>query len=187
VVTGNIDEVENCILISKSDKLSHRYPNYNIVTYVKNSFDRDSMQLVARNGHLPMLKLLFHYGGKLNSRGPRGDTLLHLACYYGHIPIIEYLVKRGLSTKLIDHFGQSIVHVACHRGELDTLKYLYNHFQDLDFCLPDYSGRTPIECIPNRGGYSCCGSYSLEDCRQFMTYVVGMQTADSELSDNSTS
>eukprot|EP01031_Cornospumella_fuschlensis_P029989 gene29989-36223_t len=59
--------------------------------HVKNNFERDGMQIAARNGSIPVLTLLHSSGGELSSRGPKGETLFHLAAYNGHVPTLRWL------------------------------------------------------------------------------------------------
>ena len=37
------------------------------------------MQIAARNGYVPMLELIKGWGGSIFTRGPKGDSLYHLA------------------------------------------------------------------------------------------------------------
>lgn len=57
------------------------------------------MQIAARNGCVPMLEMLLHYGGDLWTRGRRGETLLHLAANNGHLEAMVWLHRAGMSFK----------------------------------------------------------------------------------------
>ena len=52
-------------------------------------------QLAARNGNVDMLGLLREWGGYIFSRGPMGDTLLHLAANNGSIIRYTLLFTRS--------------------------------------------------------------------------------------------
>jgi len=52
---------------------------------------RDAMQIASRNGNVDMLSMLRSRGGNMFSRGPKGDTLLHLAALNGHVETMRYI------------------------------------------------------------------------------------------------
>jgi ankyrin repeat protein len=107
------------------------------------------MQISARNGHIEMLELISSWRGSVFTRGPKGDTLYHLAAYNGHLDTLAWLQVHGIVPTAVDLQGQTAVHVACRRCEPDVLLYLHRvmgltaAFLDLDF-----DGKTPVECIP---------------------------------------
>ncbi len=109
------------------------------------------MQICARNGSVPMLTMLLKYGGQLSSRGPKGDTLFHLAAYNGHVSTLQYLHEKGILPEAVDILGQTAVHVAARRGEIKVLMYLHEQL-NIDFNQLDFDGRLPVECVPRGGG-----------------------------------
>ena len=117
----------------------------NITT--QNSFQRDGMQIAARNGDTKMLETLHRYGGRINSRGPKGDTLLHLASYNAHLFAMKWLVSFGAVPQAVDLRGQTVVHVACRRANHLILPYLYETLE-LDFEVEDFEGQTPYQLVP---------------------------------------
>eukprot|EP01033_Poteriospumella_lacustris_P000878 gene878-631_t len=133
--------------------------------HVKNTFDRDAMQIAARHGSVPMLALIHQHGGSLSTRGPKGDTLFHLAAYNGHVETMQWLLhtQQRLLPAAVDRYGQTVVHVAARRGELKVLQFLY-HDAGIDealFTQEDFDGQTPVDCIPRRG------PEELQACRDF--------------------
>eukprot|EP01031_Cornospumella_fuschlensis_P025898 gene25898-31275_t len=134
--------------------------------HVKNNFERDGIQIAARNGSIPVLSLLHSSGGELSSRGPKGETLFHLAAYNGHVPTLRWLHAAGLLPEAVDIYGQTAAHVAARRGELAVLQYLHGELGvDVVDC-EDFDGRKPIECIPRRG------PVELQACKDYLQVLM---------------
>jgi hypothetical protein len=112
-----------------------------------NSFGRDGMQIAARNGDVKMLELLHRRQGRLHSRGPRGDGLIHLAAYNGHLKAIRWLLNSGSVPTVVDMRGQHAGHIAARRCNHETVIYLYEKV-GLDFCQEDFDGQTPYQLVP---------------------------------------
>ncbi len=131
------------------------------------------MQIASRNGNLDILRILHRSGGSIYSRGPRGDTLFHLATSFGNMEVMKWLIRQGLFPGLLDMFGQSAVHVAARRAELEILKYL--HFElHLDFAQEDFDGKVPLDCVPKRAS----GLENVDECRKFIAYVMEDNDSD---------
>ena len=113
----------------------------------QNSFQRDGMQIAARNGDTKMLETLHRFGGRINSRGPKGDTLLHLASYNSHLFAMKWLISFGAVPQAVDLRGQTVVHVACRRANHQILPYLFEVLA-LDFEVEDFEGQTPYQLVP---------------------------------------
>ena len=120
------------------------------------------MQIASRYGSVPMLEVLKEHGGLLSSRGPKGDTLFHLAAYNGHVETMKWLHSVGILPEAVDMFGQTVAHVAARRGEINVLKYLHYELNMNIFEQEDFDGRTPLQCIPKRG------PPELQECREFL-------------------
>ena len=125
------------------------------------------MQIAARNGSVTMLALLLQWGGSIGTRGPKGDTLFHLAAYNGHLPALKWLQSNGILPEAVDMTGQTAVHVACKRGEPQDLAYLSEEF-NADFLQLDFDGLSPIDCIP-RFGEDDEKKVKLAECRKIAT------------------
>lgn len=128
------------------------------------------MQIAARHGSVPMLALIHQHGGHLLTRGPKGDTLLHLAAYNGNVDTMKWLLQGDVAgasrftlLQAVDIYGQNVVHIAARRGELAVLRYLYDDsgIGESSFTQEDFDGRLPVECIPRRG------PEELQACRDF--------------------
>ncbi len=132
------------------------------------------MQIAARNGAVELLTLIHEHGGEISSRGPKGDSLYHLAASNGHIAVFDWLSEHvyraaGLAGDCVDMFGQTPAHVAARRGEVEVLRYL--HFQmGVDVMQEDFDGQTPLEGIPKiaMGG----NAESLAQAREFLISVI---------------
>lgn len=105
------------------------------------------MQIAARNGSIMMLEILRQHGGSIESKGPKGDSLFHLAAYNGHLDTMKWLHTNGIDTSAVDQLGQSAVHIAAKRGEPHILLYLRDEVH-ADFTLLDNDNRGPGDCIP---------------------------------------
>jgi Ankyrin repeats (3 copies) len=154
VSTGQVKEAE--LLLSRG-----------VNVHVQNSFERDGMQIAARNGNNSMLDMLFRHDGKISSKGPRGDSLFHLAAHNGHVTTMKWLHTHGIFPEGLDMLGQSVVHVAARRGELEVLKYLHMEL-DLSFMEADFEGQLPIDAVPRRG----YGPFDLQEVRQFIASIM---------------
>jgi ankyrin repeat protein len=128
------------------------------------------MQIAARNGSVAMLALLLQSGGALDTTGPKGDSLFHLAAYNGHLPAMRWLQSNGISSDAVDIAGQTAVHVACKRGEPLVLSYLYEECKS-DFMKLDFEGKNPLDCIP-KFGEDEERKLSLAECRRIVTQAT---------------
>jgi len=126
-----------------------KYVAQGVNVNVKNSFERDAMQIASRNGSLDIIKFLVRNGAVAATRGKRGDTLFHVAGGNGHIHVLRWLADQGLMHTLLDSYGQSVAHVAARRGEVDVLRYLHDHLH-MSLHEEDFDGLTPIQHVPKR-------------------------------------
>ncbi|KAL8563959.1 hypothetical protein ACOMHN_025290 [Nucella lapillus] len=93
----------------------------------------------VRANSLDVMKHLIFRGMRLDARGKKKETLLHIACQKGHYEMAELLVKRGLPVNAVDHIGQTALHYAVQRpNNLDMLKLLTQNGADVNIrCLRD--------------------------------------------------
>jgi hypothetical protein len=124
------------------------------------------MQIAARNGSVAMLALLLQSGGSIDTAGPKGDNLFHLAAYNGHLLAMRWLQSNGISPDAVDMAGQTAVHIACKRGEPQVLSYLYEECKS-DFLKLDFDGKNPLDCIP-KFGEDEERKMSLAECRRIV-------------------
>eukprot|EP01032_Pedospumella_encystans_P007541 gene7541-9038_t len=144
---------------------------------VKNSFGRDAMQIAARNGSPKMLSLIHEHGGEISSRGPKGDTLYHLAASNGHVNVLTWLTEHvyrgaGIAGDAVDMFGQTAAHVAARRGEVAVLRYLHGEL-GVDVLQEDFDGRTPLEVIPKL--FLSGNAEGLVEAKEFLTSVIELK------------
>ena len=90
-----------------------------VIVLLSRYFARDGMQIASRIGSVCCLDLLYQYGGSISTRGPRGDTLVHLASHNGHVAALKWLLAAGSLREL---FSQSIFSAQQH-----SLQNLYHH------------------------------------------------------------
>jgi ankyrin repeat protein len=124
------------------------------------------MQIAARNGCIAMLQALYEHHGDLSTRGPKGETLFHLAAYNGHVSTMIWLHSQGILPEAVDIYGQTAAHIAARRGEVLVLQYLHEHLGMDVLYAEDFDGRTPIECIPRRG------PEELQACRDYLDSLL---------------
>lgn len=135
------------------------------------------MQIAARNGSPPMLSLVHEHGGEISSRGPKGDTLYHLAASNGHVNVLIWLTEHvyrgaGLAGDAVDMYGQTAAHVAARRGEAAVLRYLHETL-GVDVLQEDYDGRTPLEVIPKL--FLSGNAEGLVEAKEFLTSVIELK------------
>ena len=66
----------------------------------------------------------------IDSIGPEGDTLLHLACLYGHQGCADMLLDHGASVAVRDDEDSTVLHDACATGCARTRAMLQDYGSD---------------------------------------------------------
>ncbi|CAM9161732.1 unnamed protein product, partial [Phaeothamnion confervicola] len=65
------------------------------------------LQGAARKGHLSVVRFLVEEAGAyVNAMDNRGDTALHLACYWCQTEIVKYLVDAGADLQIWNDEGK---------------------------------------------------------------------------------
>jgi ankyrin repeat protein len=52
----------------------------------------------------------------IDTLGPEGDTLLHVACVYGHEDCVRLLLQHNASTSIVDEDNGTVLHDAAASG-----------------------------------------------------------------------
>jgi ankyrin repeat protein len=107
----------------------------------------------ARDGHLEIMKFLFHNGAssQLSTANSNGNTPMMIACICGHLPIMQWLWDNGnqQDTTRPDKFGRTPTHRACEKNNLTVVKWLATHGGGtVDVKTKSNDGSTPT--------YVCC-------------------------------
>jgi len=144
---------------------------------VLNELSRDAMQIAARNGSTQVLSLIHEHGGEISTRGPKGDTLYHLAASNGHVNVLTWLTEHvycgaGIAGDAVDMFGQTAAHVAARRGEVAVLRYLHGEL-GVDVLQEDFDERTPLEVIPKL--FLSGNAEGLVEAKEFLTSVIDLK------------
>jgi ankyrin repeat protein len=81
------------------------------------------LMLAAKNGNLPMVKLLVKYGAPLNETGKEGFTSLQYCSHYGELEIAEFLLKKGANPNFFKK-NPSPIQLAVFENHIDLVKLL---------------------------------------------------------------
>ena len=84
-----------------------------------------ALHLVAKNGHLEVVKYLVGAGADVNvTHSSNSMTPLHLAAWEGRLEVVKYLVGAGADVTLTEYGGRTALHYAAWYGYLEVVKVL---------------------------------------------------------------
>ena len=96
----------------------------------------------ARVGDLDTLERALGAGVSVESKSPRGDSLLTLASCHGHRPLVRALLVRGANPNVRDAKGQTVLSGAAFKGFVDVAEALVEGGASINGTGDD--GRTPL-------------------------------------------
>ncbi|HEU4688387.1 MAG TPA: ankyrin repeat domain-containing protein [Vicinamibacterales bacterium] len=96
----------------------------------------------ARVGDLDTLERALGAGVSVESKSPRGDSLLTLASSHGHRPLVRALLARGANPNVRDAKGQTVLSGAAFKGFVDVAEALVEGGASINGTGDD--GRTPL-------------------------------------------
>jgi ankyrin repeat protein len=104
----------------------------------------------ATAGNVNCLARLMERGASLETSGPHGTTLLHLAARNKHVEMLDFLLEQsGLSPSVTDENGWTPLHTAASLGLIPAVTRLVGAGANLEAQLP--YGWTPLHiAIENR-------------------------------------
>jgi ankyrin repeat protein len=73
---------------------------------VKDRAGRTAAHEAARNGHVPVLRLLKDLGADLSAKSYRGVSVAHQAAFTGKLPFLKVLEEYGVDFRCIDSAGR---------------------------------------------------------------------------------
>lgn len=118
----------------------------------------DRLLRAVRTGQLENVRELIEGGESPDSRGPNGETLLHIAACKGFQPIVEYLVQSGASLDARDNNGRTILHIAAYLDigsiidrTFDDIRYGGQNVMDILSSITEPDFRTTIEYLIRSG------------------------------------
>ena len=88
-------------------------------TYI-NAQDPDNglsgLHVAARDGNVPLVKLLLAHRAKVKLTDRQGDSALHYACYRGQTPVIRLLINQGADINGVNNKGFTPVFLSAWKG-----------------------------------------------------------------------
>ncbi|NGX58189.1 MAG: Phosphocholine transferase AnkX [Chlamydiae bacterium] len=98
------------------------------------------LHIVAKSGHVSLVKQLLKAKAYINAKDSNGRTSLMLASIEGHCQVVERLLKHKAKTEKHDFSGKTALYLAVENGKLDVAQILLDHHADVE--APTRSGRT---------------------------------------------
>ena len=85
----------------------------------------------------------------LNSKG---DTLLHLVCFYGHLNVIKWLIEEKKMDIFLRNFdGYMIYHSVFNSKNITTINYVISLFKSKELCLKTNRGQSILHLAEEKG------------------------------------
>lgn len=102
------------------------------------------LMIAARDGTLPIVKLLLAHGADCFSADRQGRTPLHWAALFGHSLVVDALAQAGADVNAQDRDGRTalMTAIAARRGEA-ALRLVRR--EETDAALTDQEGRTALD------------------------------------------
>lgn len=96
--------------------------------------------VVAKYGHLSIVKFLLSKGVSIQSSTILGDTPLHCACERSQFEIVKHLVSQRARISIINKSDTTPLHIACKAGSFEIVEFLITQEKHtnnrLNECLP---------------------------------------------------
>jgi hypothetical protein len=91
---------------------------------------RTLLHWAARNGSLPVLRLLVEQGADVNAVDYEGMTPLHSLASRGDIEGLRLLLEKGANPELATPEGTTALHLAARAGQIEAVRVLSVHRDD---------------------------------------------------------
>ena len=98
----------------------------------------------ATQGNLPIIKLLYEFGAKLDVTDFGGYTILHVAAEYDHLDMVKYLYELDLNLEsFTSKLNETHLYLAARYGALNVVNFLIEKGEDLNIAENE-GGWTPF-------------------------------------------
>jgi ankyrin repeat protein len=112
--------------------------------------DKDaSFLFFARKGTPTDLEAWLVFGAKLDARGERHRTALHIAVAARLDENVRWLLENGANPSTVDSEGNTALHLACETGRLSTILTLLKYHTQIE--AENFLGNTPLHMASLKG------------------------------------
>lgn len=117
------ESVTNLLLLKGANPNKKRLPSNNIAKACTSL----PIVLAAMYGRLEIVKSLLQYGAQIESRGPKGCTLLMFASSYGHYDLAKFLLDKHNAIDIKNSFQNTALLYASKKGHSRIVQLLLEH------------------------------------------------------------
>lgn len=118
-----------------------------------------ALHLAARNGELPVVRLLVQHNADINAEDIAGKTSLYWAAKENKLATVEYLLKMDAKRDIKTVSGWTPLHIAAYAGHDEILKLLLKHKFTVE--ARTSKGITPL-FLAELKGHKICASELME-------------------------
>lgn len=148
----------DCLKMSIASRKSLRNINENEKRTMVNMADRDQnspMHIVASNGYLEMMRLLYEHGATIAQVNEDEETALHRAAHCGQTIAVKQLIEWDNRLLLMkDEMGNSALHLAAKQGHDATTSLLLMAGADKE--AKNSYQQTPLQVAVESGKLGTC-------------------------------
>lgn len=128
----------------------HADPNAHVERPNASQLAETPLQAAAREGNLPVARMLIKAGAHVDVKGAEGRTALSSAAFVSHLDMMRFLIDNSADVNVRDASGASPLDDAAWRGNLDAVAMLLAHGAHLNE-VNTQTGATPINEAAYRG------------------------------------
>lgn len=140
------------------------------------------LMVAARQGHVPLMKLLLEQGVAVDAQNGTGMTALHIAAWKGHYDAVSCLLQAGGEWFIQDLYGRNALMTAALRGDLAVVKLLLEHAvrkQPLLIEMLDNNDFTALGHAVREGHADVCEALVMEGWADFRDVTRISSTGES--------
>ena len=100
-------------------------------TLIANGAEVSSIFVAAAIGDLSKVKAFLEKGVNINAKGPRGQTVLHMAASQGYKQLIEFLLENGADINADMNLNRTAAELALNNNHNDIVKLLISKGADI--------------------------------------------------------
>jgi len=105
----------------------------------------------ANRGEPKLIRALIDSGARIEGKGPRGKTPLHMLVFHGDLENIKLLINKGADVNATDSIGQTPIMFGIHLGkgdQVDVIDLLISKGADIK--KKDVFGRSSLDMVKAR-------------------------------------